>query len=330
LKLSGDTLTAQLARALAPVYLVASDEPLLQLEAAAAIRAQALASGCTERELHFIDTAADWGKLPAAVNTLSLFAQRRLVELRLRSSKPGVAGAAVLQNLLAVEDPDRVLLIMAPALDRDSQSAAWVRAIESKGVWVQINSVAPEQFPQWLQRRAGALKLQLTSDAIALLAERTQGNLLAAQQELEKLRLALPEAVTAVSVDELYAVLADSARFDVFQLGEAALGGEAVRALRILQGLHSEGVESILVLWSISKAVRDLWAAVAPQSTQPPRVWGRQKLALEQGRRRAGRLRFAQLITHASRIDRIIKGRASGDAWNEMALLTAEFCGYRV
>src|SRR5262249_39653599 len=147
----------------------------------------------------------------------------------------------------------------------------------------------------------------------------------AAHQELEKLKLLAPDG--PISAETIFASVADSARFDVFQLGEAVLAGDSERALRMLAGLRSEGVEATLVLWALTKAVRDLWAAVAAPAASRPKAWGRQAVALEKGARRAARLPFSALAIRAGRADRMVKGRLQGDAWDEMALLAAGICG---
>lgn len=328
MKLTPDTLAAHLAQQLAPAYLVSGDEPLLVGEAADAIRAQARARGFEERETHFIERAADWNEVRNSASTLSLFAQRRIVEIRLGTGKPGVAGGAALTALLEAKDPDRLLLILSPRLDRDAQSAAWVRAVESHGAWVQAWPVGPDRMVGWLRTRCTRLKLSVPDAALEILAERTEGNLLAANQELEKLRLMVRDE--KVTTEDVLASVADSARFDVFQLGEAALSGDAARALRMLNGLQGEGVEPTLALWSLSKAARDVWAASSPLSDSRPRAWGRQSAALDKAVRRASQLHFGRMIVRASRADRMIKGRLSGNAWDELALLAAEICGRRV
>ena len=172
---------------------------------------------------------------------------------------------------------------------------------------------------------AGRLRLEATDEALELLAERTEGNLLAAHQELEK--LALLAGGARINADTVLASVADSARFDVFQLGEAVLGGETERALRVLAGLRAEGTEPTLVLWALTKALRDLWNAITGPPGGKPRAWQRQAVALEKGVRRAPRLCFAALSVRAGRADRMVKGRLLGDAWDEMALLAADICG---
>lgn len=321
LKLNADSLPAQLAQRLLPAYLISGDEPLLAGEAADAVRARARAAGFSEREVHFIERAADWDDVRAAAGNLSLFATRRVIEVRLTSGKPGVAGGATLAALAAAGDPDTLLLVLAPRLDRDAQSAEWVRALESHGAWVQIWPVDASRLVGWLRGRARTLGLEVGEEALQLLAARTEGNLLAAHQELQKLAL-LGADVTAQA---LGASVADSARFDVFQLGEAVLEGDAARALRMLAGLRAEGTEATLALWALTKALRDVWSARAGEGRPP--AWQRNGAALARALQRAPRLPFTQLALRAARADRMIKGRLGGDAWDEMALFAAQLCG---
>jgi DNA polymerase III subunit delta len=323
LKLTSDSLAPQLAQRLLPAYLISGDEPLLAGEAADAIRARARAAGFSERDVHFIERAADWDDVRGSAANLSLFGARRLLEIRLASAKIGVAGNAALVALLERTDPDTLFLILAPRLDRDAQSADWVRALEAHGAWVQIWPIDTSRLVGWLRARARKLGLEMQEEALELLAARTEGNLLAAHQELTKLTLLANGA--GVSADAVLASVADSARFDVFQLGEAVLNGETARALRMLAGLRAEGTEATLALWALTKALRDVWNSQAAGASRPP-AWQRQAAALAVAQRRAPRLAFNTLAQRAERADRMIKGRLSGDAWDEMALLAAELC----
>jgi DNA polymerase III subunit delta len=324
LKLTPDSLLTHLEQTLAPAYLVSGDDPLLAAEAADAIRARARVAGFGERDVHFMERGADWNDVRAATGNLSLFASRRLVEIRLPSGKPGASGNSTLTELLSRKDPDTLFLILTPRLDRDAQGAEWVRAVETQGAWVQVWPVEPERLVGWLRARSRRMKLEVTDDGLELLAERTEGNLLAASQELEKLRLLAPGA--RANAETVLESVADSARFDVFQLGEAALAGDAPRALRILAGLRAEGVEATLVLWSLTKAMRDIWGALASPGGFKPRAWQRQAAALDKAIRRAPRLSFGALALRAARADRMVKGRLTGNAWDEMALLAADIC----
>ena len=325
MKLTPDSLAAHLEQAVAPAYLISGDEPLLTGEAADAVRARARAAGFTEREVHFMERGSDWNDVRASAGNLSLFSSRRIVEIRMPSGKSGAAGNSTLVDLLGVADRDTLLLILTPRLDRDAQAAEWVRAVETRGAWVQVWPVEQERLVAWLRGRSRRLKLEITDDALELLAERTEGNLLAAHQELEK--LSLLAAGGRANADTVLASVADSARFDVFQLGEAVLAADTARALRVLAGLRAEGVEPTLVLWSLTKALRDIWSAIASPAGFRPRAWQRQAAALDQGVRRAPRLSFGALAIRAGRADRMVKGRLLGDAWDEMALLAADICG---
>jgi DNA polymerase-3 subunit delta len=243
----------------------------------------------------------------------------------MHSGKPGVAGGAALVSLLKAKDPDAVYLILTPRLDRDAQAAEWVRTVDAVGGWVQVWPVEAQRLVGWLRGRCRALGLEADADALELLAARTEGNLLAAQQELTKLALLAPER--RISAQTVLASVADSARYDVFQLGESVLAGEAPRALHMLAGLRAEGTEPTLVLWALAKSLRDVWSTQSGGGGRPP-SWQRPgaAAALAQAQRRAPRLAFKDLARRASRADRMIKGRLPGDAWDELALLTGELC----
>jgi DNA polymerase-3 subunit delta len=323
MKLTSDSLAASLGEQLLPAYLVSGDEPLLAGEAADAVRERARAAGFTEREVHFIERVTDWDDVRASAANLSLFGSRRVLEIRLTSGKPGVAGNAALVALLTRADPDTLYLILAPRLDRDAQNAEWVRAVEASGGWVQVWPVDPTRLVAWLKGRCRKLKLEASDEALAVLAARTEGNLLAAHQELMKLSLFAHAQL--ITPEEVLASVADSARFDVFKLGEAVLAGDAPRALRMLAGLRAEGTERTLVLWTLNKSLRDVWQARAGGGTKAP-PWQRQGAALAKAVQRAGRLSFTALAQRAERADRMIKGRVPGDAWDELALLATDIC----
>jgi DNA polymerase III subunit delta len=278
--------------------------------------------GFTERSVHFIERAADWDEVRGSAASLSLFGARRVLEIRLASGKPGVAGNAALLAVLGAHDPDMLPLILAPRLDRDAQAADWVRALDAAGGWVQIWPVDPPRLVAWLRSRCRKLGLEASDEALELLAARTEGNLLAAHQELTKLTLLAPAG--RLTPESVLASVADSARFDAFQLGEAVLAGETARALRILAGLRAEGTEAVLAMWALTKALRELWSARTGAGGAPP--WQRRSSALERAARRAPCLPFSALAARATRADRMIKGRLPGDGWDEMALLAMELC----
>jgi DNA polymerase-3 subunit delta len=299
-RLTLDALAAHLAGQLLPAYLVSGDEPLLTGEALDAIRERARATGATAREVFFIERGnAIWDAVLQAAQSLSLFAERRILEIRMPTGKPGSTGAAALARLLDSAGPDLLVLIATDRLDRESQEAAWVRAVQARGAWLPVWPVERARLPQWLRARLASAGLTADSEALALLAERSEGNLLAAKQEIDKLALLLPPG-TRVGVPEIIAGSTDAARFDVFQLGEALRARAAARALRILSSLRAGGTEPTLVLWAVLRELR----SAAPAGA-----------------------RALRLTARAAAVDRLAKGLASGDAWDELAWLALELCG---
>jgi DNA polymerase-3 subunit delta len=324
LKLTLETLRTHLSGEPVRAYLVSGDEALLVGEAADAIRARARKAGFEEREVHFIERVADWDDVRAASNNLSLFGSRKLVELRLPSGKPGTGGAKAITEILEDPSPDNVYLMITGKLEREQNNSAWVKAFESAGAWLPVWPVEVARLPQWLRARAAQMSVELDDDAVRFIVDRTEGNLLAAYQELEKLKLSGGSRIDLASAQ---ASIADSARFDVFQLGEAALGADVARALRILAGLRSEGVEATLALWALNREIHNVWGTT--DASSGPRGWQKPSAALENAKRRAAKLPYARLAARLSRADRMIKGQHRGDAWDEMALIVVEFAGRR-
>ena len=322
MKLTADSLTTHLRERLLPVYLISGDEPLLAGEAADAVRARARAAGFSERDVHVAERVGDWEEVRGSARNLSLFGARRVFEIRM-GARPGAAGNAALVALLEARDPDTLFLILTPRLDREAQGADWVRALEAHGGWVQVWPVDAARLVGWLRGRARRLGLEANDEALELLAERTEGNLLAAHQELSKLALLADGA--SVTPEKVLASVADSARFDVFQLSDAVLSGAAARALRVLAGLRAEGTEPTLVLWALTRALHDAWSAFTGAGGAQ-RGWQRQGAALERAARRAPHMAFTDLTARAARADRVIKGRIAGNAWDELALLTRAIC----
>ncbi|HTT02523.1 MAG TPA: DNA polymerase III subunit delta [Steroidobacteraceae bacterium] len=305
LKLSPESLVRHLEQQLLPVYLISGDEPLLTGEAADAVRVRARSVGFSEREVHFLDRGMDWDAVRGAVHTLSLFAQRRIIELRLPSGKPGTVGGRVLAGLIESLGTDVVLLILTGRLDRDAQSADWVRAVEARGAWVQAWPIPLARMRPWLEARCRRLGIAVDAQGLRLLVERTEGNLLAAHQELQKLELLHPRE--RIDAERVLAATADNARFNLSELTEALLSEQAPRALRVLEGLRAEGVELPLILWAVVKALHQAWSRYADAPRQETR--------------------FARLVARALDADGKAKGRLSGDAWDELALLVADMCG---
>ncbi|AMN46638.1 DNA polymerase III subunit delta [Steroidobacter denitrificans] len=335
MKISGDKLAGELARKLAGIYLVSGDEPLLVDEAADAIRARARAEGYAERDLHVIERGFDWQALLADSRALSLFAQRKIIEIRMANPAPGEPGAAAIVDLAgqAAAGTDNLVLIITGKMDGRTQNARWVSAVDKQGVLVQIWPLERTRLPAWIRDRLVRHGLKADADAAALMAERVEGNLLAAHQEVEKLALLLPPG--PVSAQTVLEAVADNARFDVLQLGDSAMRGQAARALRILEGLRGEGFEPTLVLWALNKdlqwLVRAQYLMRHGQSAEAAMnavfVWRPRQAAMKHalGRLRPATIRL--LLQEAERADRAIKGVLRTDPWVEFERLVARLAG---
>ena len=326
MRVNAEQLPAALKRGLAGSYLVSGDEPLLVGEAADAVRAAARAAGHADRRVFFVDRNFSWDELRQETQSLSLFADRRLFELRMPSGKPD-KGAAALAALAAEPPPDILILVITDKLDKKSADAAWVRAFEQRGVWVTARPVATAALPAWLCARAKLAKTEIEPDAAELIALRVEGNLLAAKQELDKLALLADGA--PISAALVLGAVGDSARYDVFQLSEAAGSGDAARALRILFGLKSEGVEPTLILWALGRELRGLWQASERNRLQSNgrSGWNLASTPSPRALARLNGLPLGRLLAEASQTDRILKGLAPGDAWTALIALTVALAG---
>ena len=327
MRLRAEQLPAALARGLAGIYLVSGAEPLLVGEAADAIRAAARAAGFADRRVFFIDRSFSWDELRLAAQSLSLFAEQRLFELRMPSGKPD-KGAALLAELAVQSAPDLIYLVITDKLDRKAGDAPWVQAVEKHGAWVTTMPVDAAALPAWLRGRAKALHIDIDPQAAQLIVERVEGNLLAAQQELEKLALLANGA--SIDVDLVLRSVGDSARYDVFQLAQAAAAGDAERAFRVLLGLKSEGVEPTLILWALLRELRGMWQARERDRLRSAARGSGWNLAATPSPRALSRLKklpLAPLLMQASHTDRVIKGLAPGDAWSALTGLTGALAG---
>ena len=331
MKVFPDKLEAALKKGLLPIYFFSGDEPLQMGEAADAVRCHAREQGFTEREVMHAEKNFDWNELLAASNSMSLFAEKRVIDLRLPSGKPGKDGGAALLEYANRPPEDTVLLISSGKVDKRSQSAKWYTALDKVGVTLQVWPVEAPDMPRWLDQRLRSRGLQPEPDAARIIAERVEGNLLAAAQEVDKLVLLIGSG--PLSAEQAEAAVADSARFDVFGLVDAALEGDAPRLTRMLDGLRGEGVEPILVLWALTRELRSLAEMAAKIEGGKGldgvlgQVWGKRKGPVKAGLQRHNKARWQQMLRRAARLDRVIKGAAAGNAWDELLQLTLLMAG---
>jgi DNA polymerase III, delta subunit len=327
MKLAADQLAQHLQRGLGGLYAIYGDDPLLTLEAADAIRTAARASGCDEREVFTVERGFNWQSLMASGNSLSLFASRRLLEIRIPSGKPGTEGSKALEAYCASLPPDTVTLVLLPKLDKSSQNAKWFKALDSAGATVPVYPVDYARLPEWIGRRLAAQNQKADRDTLRFLAERVEGNLLAAHQEIQKLGLLYPEG--SLSFDQVKNAVCDVARYDVFKLGDALLEGDAVRSARILDGLRGEGEDPVLILWALSREARQLAkiqmavkaGTPAPQAMRNAGVWDSRQALVGKALRRLPLDRLQAALKQAADIDRMIKGLLKGDVWDELLQL---------
>jgi DNA polymerase-3 subunit delta len=320
-------LSSQLQRGLAPLYVLHGDEPLLQQEAADAIRAAARAQGYTERSSFTVAGAHfDWSAVLAAGGSLSLFADRQIVEIRIPSGKPGKDGSVALQQLAesARGNDSTLTLVQLPRLDKATKTGAWFTALDGAGQSVQIDPIERAQLPQWIAQRLAAQGQRVAAGeegqrTLQFFADRVEGNLLAAHQEIQKLGLLHPPG--ELSWTQVEAAVLNVARYDVFKLSEAVLGGQVLRVQRMLDGLEAEGEAPVLVHWALAEDIRALKRVKdamnagkpLPMALRENRVWGVKERLYERILPRANDAQLARLLQAAHQVDGIVKGLKVAD-----------------
>jgi DNA polymerase III subunit delta len=345
-------LSQHLRSGLAPLYAVHGDESLLVQEAADAIRAAARAGGFAERTVHTVAGAHfDWSEVLAASGSLSLFADRQIIEIRLPSGKPGKDGSAALQQMAqhAAGNADVMTLVLLPRLDRMTRSSAWFVALESGGVSLQVDPVERQALPQWIAQRMARQGQRVASGeegqrTLQFFADRVEGNLLAAHQEIQKLGLLYPvpggpdESPVVLNFEQVESAVLDVARYDVFKLTEAVLAGQAARVQRMLDGLRAEGVAEVLVHYTLAediralKRIKDAMEAgrPLPLALREQRVWGLKERLFERVLPRLSVTALDNLLHSAHLVDGIVKGLKApewpADAWQALHRLSMQLC----
>lgn len=337
MQVRADQLASHLAKGLRPLYTVYGDEPLLAQEATDAIRAAARAAGHTERQVHTVAGAHfDWSGLLGASQAMSLFADKQLIEIRIPSGKPGKDGSDALQRYCETLSDDVVTIVTCPKLDRTQQASAWFTALDGIGVSVRVDAIERKALPAWIAQRLAAQGQRVRGgeagqQALAFFADRVEGNLLAAHQEIQKLALLYPAG--ELGFEQIEAAVLNVARYDVFKLGEAVLAGQATRALRMLDGLQAEGEAAVLVHWTLAndilslKRVRDAMnhGKPLPMALREARVWGAKERLFERAVPLLTDNALAQLIEAAQICDGLAKGLKHPDwpldAWEGLKRL---------
>lgn len=333
MKVKAEQLSAHLRKSLAPVYIVSGDEPLLAQECCDAIRTAARANGFGEREVFHAEGSFDWNLLLTEANSLSLFAEKKILELRIPNGKPGDKGSKALLEYADAPGEDNLLLVVTPKLDGATQRSKWVKALENIGVFIQVWPVPPAQLPRWIGQRLQQAGIQASRQAVEVLADRVEGNLLAAVQEIEKLKLLAPEG--EVDAATMSTVVADSARYNVFTLVDRVLEGDAQSAARTLRGLREEGTEPPVVLWALTREIRTLIKANDAHlrgerlegALKGAGVWDKRQPLYKQALRRLKPAQLQAMLRLARNTDQAIKGLSRDNPWQNLTELTLNLSG---
>jgi DNA polymerase-3 subunit delta len=332
MRISTEQLQQHLTRELKPLYAVFGDETLLALEASDRIRARARAEGHTERDVLTVDSGFKWSELAFAGNSQSLFAARRVLELRIPTGKPGTEGSEALQGYCEGLPPDTITLVVLPGIDWRAQKAGWFEALDRAGVMIEAKSVTRKALPEWLAGRLRAQDQEADRETLDFIADRVEGNLLAAHQEVQKLALLFPAG--RIAFDQVREAVLDVARYDVFNLGEALLVGDVLHLARMMDGLRGEGAAPPLVLWALAEEIRAIGRVLDGMAAgkTPPQLWRDVKLwgnahqsLMQQNCRRFTKDQVEAAIAHAAKVDRMVKGLIRGDVWDELLQLGLRF-----
>lgn len=335
MRASTDRLKASLQRNLAPIYLIFGEEPLQLMEAQDEIRAAARAQNYSSREVLEVGNGFDWSHLRVAANNLSLFAERRIIELRIPSGKPGKEGGEALSEYAERLPADTLLMIACGKLDKAAQSSKWFKALDDAGVVIQIWPMKVTDLPAWIQRRMQAKGIRTNAAGISVLADRVEGNLLAAAQEIEKLALLYGKSGLQAEVDERQVIdaVSDSSRYNVYDLMEAALLGQIARSMKILKGLEGESVAPALILWVLSSEIRAIRQYAEKLANGQSRtsvlssVWQNRRPLVETALKRLPLKVYTRLLKKSAVVDQVVKGVRRGSVWFELQKLVLGLAG---
>ena len=324
MKLAIRQLDANLKKGLAPLYAIHGPEALVALEAADRIREAARKDGATEREIFFAEPGVDWSRLGASASNMSLFASKRLVEIRIPTGKPGAEGGKAIAAYCAKLPDDAITLIVLPELDWQSLKTAWFAAIEAAATVIEAKPVTRDELPEWLAERMSRQGQRASLETLEWLADRVEGNLLAAKQEVEKLGLLLPKG--EIPLEAIREAVTDVSRFERDALIDAMHAGDAGKVARVVESLKAEGEPLPLLLWTLAEELRKVMAIMAGQR---PRGWlsPERAEALAKIARRHDRASIDRELLRAHHIDRMIKGVEPGDPWDSVVELALGIAG---
>jgi len=333
MKLKPEQLGQHLQGPLKPVYVLSGDEPLISQELCDAIRSAAKANGFDEREIHHADGQYKWAELSDSANAMSLFASRKVIEVRIDNGKPGDQGSKTLVELCEQPNPDNLLLIVLPRLDKSQQNSKWFKALDKVGVCIQHWPVERHQLPGWIANRLRQHNLKADRDALALLADRTDGNLLAAAQEVEKLTLISDGHVTVQDIENS---VGDASRYDVFALSESCLKGELARSQHILSVLQGEGMNPLQPLGILSNDIRQMLTfcqlkasgVAEDKALQQLKVfWPKKQQQFKSASRRLSVTVIEESLQLCNQIDWATKSLLQDDPWRIFSVLVSKLCG---
>lgn len=336
MKVYPEKLAAQLSRSISPVYVISGDEPLLVQESCDLLRAALRKNGYTERSIHHVDASFNWEALLFDANSMSLFADKKLLELRMPTGKPGDKGGKVLRSYAENPPEDNVLLLITDKLDGGTLRSKWFTALDKSGVSIQIWPIEAQQLPAWIQDRARKVGLGLEGGAAQVLSDKVEGNLLAAVQEIELLRLICSEG--KVTVDQVIEGVSDNTRYNIFSLLDVALAGNRKKTVQMVQGLRSEGTEILHILGLVARELRALTSMAGKTASgqsidaamNGARVWQKRKRVVGYALNHHSLQQFEKMLIQAGKIDQMVKGLQTGNPWDELASLMINLSGIKL
>lgn len=338
MEISSGQLNAQLRPPNRALYWVSGDDPLLMLEAGDAIRSFLRKQGFEQRDLFHVDKNFDWNNFFQLTSSLSLFAEKRVIELRFASAKPDEEGKKALQHFIDNPSTDIAVMIIGPKLDKATTSTKWFANLMANALLVKVWPLKREELPNWLNTRLKAAGISASRDAVAMLADRVEGNLLAAVQDIERIKLAYADnngTAKQLEASDIVDFVNDNSRLTSYDLIDATLLGETSRAQKILQGLRAEGVHPLPILATFTRELDSLLPMLAQKEQgqtsevimRNARVWSNRKTAVKSSLARLSKSEVWQLLHHARLIDGAIKGMNLANPWDELSLLSLRLSG---